>query len=206
MNAKFLAPLSFLALCAACNSDSEPQRLPAGSAAATATPPPDAPKAAPGTPLGFAPQPGWIEEKLDPDKPNRKAQFRLPHAEADSEDASLVVTYFGPSGAGTTEMNLQRWASQFEQPAGRPAAEAMKQSTRSVNGMSVLDVDISGAYLGSGMPGSTDTGKKPGWRMLASIVDSDHGPYFVKLLGPESTLSRWEASYRSFIGSLKPKR
>ena len=206
MNARILAPLSVLALLAACNSDSEPVRLPPGSAAATATPPPDAPRVMPGAALVFSPQPGWTVEKPDPDKVNRKAQYRLPRAEGDVEDASIVVTYFGPSGAGSTEMNLQRWAGQFEQPDGGPSAGVMKHASRSVNGMSVLDVDISGTYLGSGMPGAEAAGKRPGWRMLASMIESDHGPYFVKLLGPEATVSKSEASYRSFIESVKPAK
>ena len=45
----------------------------------------------------------------DPNKPMRKAQYTLPRAEGDGEDATLIVHYFGGQG-GSREVNLERWA------------------------------------------------------------------------------------------------
>jgi hypothetical protein len=39
--------------------------------------------------------------------------------------------------------------------------------------------------------------------MLASIVETPKGPYYLKLVGPEKTLARWEASYKGFVDGLK---
>ena len=68
--------------------------------------------------LQFEPPEGWIEEAAA--APMRVAQFTLPKAERDAEDAVLVVFYFGGEG-GDLEANLERWVSHMEQPDGRPS-------------------------------------------------------------------------------------
>src|SRR6476619_5828046 len=44
---------------------------------------------------------GWMVEK--PTSEMRLAQYKLPKANGDAEDALLVVFYFGPGKGGTTE-------------------------------------------------------------------------------------------------------
>ncbi|NIR48253.1 hypothetical protein GWO43_07290, partial [candidate division KSB1 bacterium] len=69
---------------------------------------------------------GWIEET--PKSSFRKAQYRLPKAESDPEDASCVVFFF-PGGAGGVQANIQRWYGQFVQPDGSPSSEAATVTT-----------------------------------------------------------------------------
>jgi hypothetical protein len=158
--------------------------------------------AAPGSgELVFAPPAGWVVEK--PASGMRKAQYTLPRAEGDAEDASLVVYYFGTGGGGGREANLQRWAGQFEQPDGGDSASRIKSADRTVNGLAVTDVSLSGTYVAETSPGSGERVRKEGWRMLASIVETPKGPYYLKLVGPEKTLARWEASYKGFVDALK---
>lgn len=146
-------------------------------------------------------QPGWIAEPTT--SAMRKAQFKLPRAEGDGEDASLIVYYFGGSG-GSREANLERWAGQFEQPDGGDSMIEMQQSTRTVAGMEVVDADLSGTYIAETSPGSGERVNKEGWRMLASIVEHGDGPWYVKLVGPEKTVAKWQASYTEFVGSMRP--
>jgi len=187
---------------AACTSGNEPRRVAPGEPAATVAPPSDAPVPARlSGPLVFTAQPGWIEEK--PANPMRVAQYKLPRVESDPEDAVLVVFYFGGEG-GSRELNLERWAGQFEQPGGAPSMEVMRRSQRNVNGMAVTDVDLTGTFVAETMPGSGERVNKPGWRMLASIVEGPRGPYYPKLTGPERTVAKWEASYRAFVSDAKP--
>jgi hypothetical protein len=176
----------------ACSSGSEPRQPSAEPSPAI--------QAASGE-LVFTPQPGWIVET--PTSAMRKAQYRLPHAEKDAEDASLVVTFFAGQG-GSPQANIDRWAGQFEQPDGRASSEVMKNTTRTVSGMSVHDVEISGTYVAETAPGSGQHLRKEGWRMLASMVEAKEGPYFAKLVGPEATVARWQASYSKFVGDVKP--
>ena len=133
----------------------------------------------------------------------RKAQYLLPRADGDAEDASLVVYYFGTGGGGGREANLERWAGQFEQPDGAASKDRLKSADRTVNGLAVTDVELAGTYVAETSPGSGERVRKEGWRMLASIVDTPAGPYYAKLVGPEKTVARWEASYRAFVDGLK---
>jgi len=203
----FLIPLA-IAL-GACESAprSAPKAAPAASqpAAVTAKPAPQpAPKpaAAAATPaLVLTPQKGWIVEQ--PASPTRKAQYSLPHADGDSEDASLIVHHFGGQG-GSREANVQRWVSQFEQPDGSSSADKLKSLTRTIAGLEVFDAELSGTYVAETAPGSGIHVNKPGWRMLASIVETKDGPWYFKLVGPAATLAKWEPSYQAFMMALKP--
>ena len=151
------------------------------------------------TELVLPEQPGWVREK--PSSTMRKAQFTLPRAEGDAADASLVVYYFGAGGGGGREANLERWASQFEQPDGTASTDRLASSTRKVGDLEVLDAEIEGTYVAETSPGSGTRVREPGWRMIASIVETDHGPYYVKLVGPAATVGHWEPSYRRMIGA-----
>src|SRR4029453_17678208 len=76
----------------------------------------------------------------------RVAEFALPRADGDAEDAQLVVYYFGGQG-GSVEANLQRWVGQMQQADGRPAAPVARRQTRVVNGLAVTLLDVSGTYI-----------------------------------------------------------
>ena len=137
-------PILIAAICSllsvAC-SDSKSAPPAVHAAAPESTPIPVAP---PTAGLAFTAQEGWVTEKAT--SPMRKAQYKLPHAEKDTEDASLVVYYFAGQG-GDFQANVDRWCSQFEQPDGKTSADALKSATRTVNGMTVHDVDLSGTYV-----------------------------------------------------------
>jgi hypothetical protein len=154
----------------------------------------------PAAALVFTPQAGWVVEQ--PASAMRKAQYRLPHVDADAEDASLVVYFFGGQGGGK-QANIDRWAGQFEQPDGRASLDVMQTSMRSVHGMHVDEVDLSGTYVAETSPGSGERVRKEAWRMLASIVEGAQGPHYIKLVGPAATVAHWEASYRRFVSDLQ---
>jgi len=201
MNTRYLA-LPILLLATACDStrEKEPAK-PAAPASPHATATPAEPAASAGSTLILAPQPGWAVEA--PSSKMRKAQYLLPRADGDAQDASLVVYYFGAGGGGGREANLERWAGQFEQPDGTASAERLKSSDRTVNGLAVTDVELSGTYVAETAPGSGERVREEGWRMIASIIDTPAGAYYAKLVGPEKTVTRWEPSYRAFVDGLK---
>ena len=204
-------PTLLLLLACACDSPPEPVKAPAAPApqAAPAPKAAPAPQAAPAAAapaaaagdLQFTAPPGWVAET--PSSKMRKAQYTLPRAEGDAADASLVLYYFGSGGGGGREANLERWAGQFEQPDGSDSSARMKSSDRTVNGLAVTDVDLSGTYVAETAPGSGERVREEGWRMLASIVETPAGPYYAKLVGPEKTVAHWKASYEAFVGSFK---
>jgi len=134
----------------------------------------------------------------------RVAEFALPHADGDAEDAQLVVYYFGGQG-GSVQANLQRWVQQMQRPDGRPAAPTAKREVKKVNGLAVTLLDVSGTYVAETAPGSTKRNYKPGFRLRAAVVETPSGPYFVKLTGPSKTIAKWDQAFQQFVGSLKHK-
>jgi len=207
MSTRRLALLPLVAL-TACRSgapaerhDAPPPAPAAAPAASAATPATSAaPTRAPGAPLVFAKPAAWIA--VEPTSQMRKAQYRLPHVAADAEDAECVVYYFGAGGGGGVDANVERWCSQFEQPDGRASKELVVRSERAVGGMPVHDVELGGTYVAETAPGSGERVNKPGYRMLASIVESDHGAYYVKLVGPAATVQEYAPAFRGFVDAI----
>src|SRR5215467_78130 len=81
--------------------------------------------------LKFTVPAGWIEEERTSSM--RVAQYRLPKAATDTEDASLVLYYVGQGQGGSTAANVERWVSQIKQAEGSSA----KEEKLEVNGMKV---------------------------------------------------------------------
>jgi hypothetical protein len=135
----------------------------------------------------------------------RVAQYKLPRAEGDPEDASLAVYYFGVGQGGTVEANLERWTNQMEQPDGSPSSQKAATKKMTVNGMNVTVLDVSGTYRAELMRGHGMSEKKPDFRLRAAVVETPAGPYFVKLVGPEKTVKRWDDAFMRFVESAQFK-
>jgi hypothetical protein len=144
---------------------------------------------------------GWVEQA--PSSSMRKAQFLLPKAEGDGADAELVVFYFGPGQGGSVEANIDRWVGQFGQPDGASSRDKAKTTKSETSGMAVTFVDLAGTYQAPIMPGAPEAHNSPGYRLLASVVETPEGPWFFKLVGPEKTIGKWSESFHQFIQSIK---
>ena len=126
----------------------------------------------------------------------RVAEFVVPKVPGDSEDAEVIVYYFGGSGGGV-EANLQRWTTQFQSTRKDPV-----RTTSTVNSLKLTSLDVSGTYVAEVRPGSTDRHNKPGFRMRAIVVETPKGPYFIKLTGPAATVDKAGAQFDQFLQSL----
>src|SRR5438132_8246740 len=94
--------------------------------------------------LHFKAPDGWVTEKTSSSM--RVAQYKLPKAEGDNDDASLVLYYFGAAQGGTAQANIDRWISQMQQPDGSSSKDKAKTETTTINGLKVTTVDLSGTY------------------------------------------------------------
>jgi len=152
--------------------------------------------------LKFKVPAGWVEEERTSSM--RVAQYKLPRAPGDTEDASLVLYYFGPGQGGSTAANIDRWIGQMKQEDGG-AAKGAKDEHLVANGLKVTMVDASGTYVAETAPGSGTFNNKPAYRLRAAVVETPNGSYFVKLVGPEKTVAQWNDSFLSYVNSLEFK-
>ena len=149
--------------------------------------------------LTFTPPAGW--RSSNPSSSMRVAEFTLPRAAGDADDAQLVVYYFGGSG-GSVDANIQRWIGQMQQPDGRASSAAATRETRKVNGLTVTLVDVRGTYVAEMAPGAAEHHNQTHYRLRAGVVETPNGPYFIKLAGPEKTIAKWDAAFTQFVGSM----
>jgi hypothetical protein len=106
--------------------------------------------------------------------------------------AECIVYFFGPGQGGSMEANLDRWKGQFSQN-GKPVETKVAQ--RTVHGIRVTTVDLSGTY----------TATLPGYRMLAAVAEGAGGNIFIRFIGPEKTVTAGLAKYEQLLGSLQAK-
>lgn len=153
--------------------------------------------------LKFTVPAGWIEEERTSSM--RVAQYRLPKVAPDTEDASLVLYYFGQNQGGSAAANIERWISQMKQADSSSANQAAKQESFEANGLKVTTVDVAGTYVAETAPGSGTFHNKPGYRLRAAVVETPNGNYYAKLVGPEKTVAQWNESFLSYVRSFEFK-
>jgi hypothetical protein len=153
--------------------------------------------------LHFKAPDGWLAEQ--PSSRMRAAQYKLPKAEGDREDASLVLYYFGPTQGGPAEANIDRWISQIQQADGSASKDKAKTETITVNGLKVTTVDVSGTYTAEMTPGTGNQRNDASYRLRGAVIETPKGNYFLKLVGPVKTMGRWEQSVTDFMKSFEFK-
>ena len=137
----------------------------------------------------------WKSEK--PSNQFRVAQFKIDAVDGDKEGAELVITQFGGGGGGVDD-NIRRWINQFE---------AKDRKTKVTKGKSKLGdyvvADVTGTYLKpDGPPIAGKTKPTPGSRVLnVMLMIEDKGVYFLKLSGPEKTVSGTASDLRVSFGA-----
>jgi hypothetical protein len=151
--------------------------------------------------LGYDVPDGW--ETAQASSRMRLAQWTLP-GDGD-EAAEVVIFFFGPGQGGGVEANLARWFSQFEQPDGSSTKDQASVTKREVNGLRLTIADMRGTYIASVRPGATERHHRPEHRMIAAVIDGDGGPWYLRVLGPEATVAKWETSVEAFLSSLEAR-
>jgi hypothetical protein len=153
--------------------------------------------------LRLKPPDGWVSER--PSSSMRVSQYQLPAAEGNTEAASLVVYYFGAGQGGSVDANLERWTGQMQTPDGKPSKDKAKTENTTVNGMKVTLLDVGGTYAGGDMGGGGAAQSKPNFRMRAGVIETPKGAYFIKLVGPEKTVTKWDQAFQEFVRSAEFK-
>jgi hypothetical protein len=146
---------------------------------------------------------GWVTEK--PSSTMRVAQYKLPKAEGDPEDASLVIYYFGATQGGSVPANIDRWVGQIQQPDGSASKDKAKTENLTVNGLKVTTVDVTGTFTAEMTPGAGNKRNDADYRLRGAVIETPKGNYFVKLVGPVKTVARWEPAYTDYLKSFEFK-
>src|SRR5688500_6010924 len=108
---------------------------------------------------------GWTSEA--PTSSMRIAEFTLPRATGDSDDASVTVLFCGGSQGGNVQASIDRWIGQMAQPAGQPSSKVAKTApSTTASGLKLSIVDVSGTYVAEVAPGSSERFNKPGFRQV----------------------------------------
>ncbi|HET9481033.1 MAG TPA: hypothetical protein VFP98_04685 [Candidatus Polarisedimenticolia bacterium] len=153
---------------------------------------------------------GWVSEQ--PSSGMRLAQYRIPPAAGDPQAGECALFHF-PGQGGTVQANLDRWYGQFEQPDGGSTAERARVETfTAAGGLAVTLTDVSGTYLASmgsmspmgSVPADHPSPARTGYRMVAGVVETAAGPWFLKCVGPEATMAAAAPSIRSSLQTARP--
>ena len=140
----------------------------------------------------------WKSEK--PTSTLRLAQFRLPKAEGDKDDAELRVFSLG----GSAKQNLERWKGEFQPPKGKSMDDVSKVEEFKVAGCAVLYFDVSGTWLDGapGQPADKKT-KREDYRMIAVQFNGPDNPFQFKLMGPAKTVEKHKKGFDEWLKGFK---
>ncbi len=132
--------------------------------------------------------------KSEGERPMRLATYQVP------EDGECAVYYFGQGQGGSVEANIDRWKGQFQ-----GSQDAPKVEKRTIHGLKVTTLDVSGAYTGMGGPRAPHGPPKQGYRLLGAIVEGPQGSVFFKFAGPSKTVAQNQAAFEKMLSMLAPQ-
>lgn len=150
--------------------------------------------------LSFTLPASWKVET--PSSSMRLAQYRVSSG-GESEDGECAVFHF-PGTGGSVRANLDRWYGQFQQPGGGNTADLAKVEKFEAGGFLVTQVDVSGTYTGSTGPMGGGGEPMPGYRMVAGVVETPQGPWFLKCTGPEQVMASAVPEVRALLETVGP--
>jgi hypothetical protein len=136
----------------------------------------------------------------------RVAELVVPKVAGDPEDAELIVYFFGSFFgrlAGGVDANVDRWIGQMQQPDGSSSKDKARREAKTINGLKVTTVDLSGTYVAEVRPGATERHNKPNFRLRAAVIETPGGPYYIKMTGPAKTMAAADADFSKFLGTLR---
>lgn len=138
----------------------------------------------------------WKEVEVS--NPMRIKQFAVPGKDGEAE---LVIFYFGEGQGGSVQANVDRWKKQFTPPEGKTIEDVSKVSKVKLASTEATVLDVSGTYMFKARPMDPGPGEpRPDHRMLAVVLETPKGNYFLRFVGPAKTI---EKNKKDFDGWLK---
>ncbi len=110
--------------------------------------------------------------------------------------ALLTVFFFGAGGGGGVDANLARWVGQVETD-GEP-----ERTEFTVGDFTITTVAVDGTLLPSGM-GAGPTEPVPGSSLVGAVIQGPGGPWFLKVTGPQATVSAAREAFDRMLRSVR---
>ncbi len=130
----------------------------------------------------------------------RRAQLTVEPAEGDDYPAEMIVYAF-PGGAGSVEQNLARWQTQFKDEKGEPPKiESNKVRGKNVE---VTRAEIRGEYHPPQFPGQAPQPVRKDARMLAAIVMGDDASFYIRMIGPDKTMTKLRPEFDEMLRTIQ---
>jgi hypothetical protein len=133
---------------------------------------------------------GW--KQVPPANNMRLAEIQVPDAGGDASKACTIA--FSTAG-GDVLSNVNRWAGQIQDDAGKPAQADLK--SKDVHGVKVNTVEFTGNYAGMG-----DGARKPDWMLRGAIIELPEGLLFIKMTGPKAPMTAAAAKFQSMVDGM----
>jgi hypothetical protein len=146
--------------------------------------------------LTFEAPKSW--KSIPPTTQMRRAQLQVDPIEGDDYPAEMVVIGF-PGGAGSVDANLDRWRKLFKDKDGNaPEIKSAKVKGKNVD---VTRAETSGHYYPAqfGRPEPD----RAGARLLGAIVVGDEVSYFIRMVGPDKTMSKIRPDFDAMLATIK---
>jgi len=138
---------------------------------------------------------GW--KKVKPRSRIVEHEFSIPAVGDDEIPGRMTIM----AAHGDLASNITRWVGQFRSADGNPVPEEDKKvGKKTISGLEVHVVDISGHYQDKPRGPFGPTVVRPNTRMLAAIVPTEgKGTWFIKLYGPQETITAAKKLYDKML-------
>ena len=100
------------------------------------------------------------------------------------------------SAGGGVEANLERWQGQF-QPGPNDASP--ERTTVTVDGVEATIIELHGTFTDGFRGGEPQAS----WAMLGAIIPTGPANFFLKLTGPQATISDHRDEFRAMVTSAR---
>jgi hypothetical protein len=129
----------------------------------------------------------------------RAKHFILPAGAAGEKPTELIIFFFGKGAGGNAEGNITRWKGMFEKPEAKVTEET-------IAGAKTTLVEITGTYLYKARPMEPGPGeRREGQRMIGVVFETPNGPYFMRLVGPDATVTKHKPAFLAWLRGFKKK-
>lgn len=156
-------------------------------------------------PLGFTAPDTWTRTESS-DTGAKRAAYRVPRVGTDTEDAELLVLFYGTGSHGDRDKAWDSWLGQFD----GDAKSAAKREAFDVPSGKVETFEVTGTFkinVGPHKPGATSSPVqmvKKDFRMIGVVVRTgDRGNWFFRLVGPDATVAAHAAELRAMLEGAK---